>query len=124
MNAVDQYARDVIAGTVPAGKYHRLSCARHVKDRARQGSAGFPWVFDLARAERFFRFAEKLKHYKGEWAGQPIRLQPYQKFRLGSIFGWVHAETGLRRFRHSYHELPRKNGKSLEAATEIGRAHV
>jgi len=117
MNAVDQYARDVIAGTVPAGKYHRLSCARHVKDRARQGSAGFPWVFDLARAERFFRFAEKLKHYKGEWAGQPIRLQPYQKFRLGSIFGWVHAETGLRRFRHSYHELPRKNGKSLEAAT-------
>jgi phage terminase large subunit-like protein len=72
---------------------------------------------DLARAERFFRFAEKLKHYKGEWAGQFIVLQPYQKFRLGSIFGWVHmtrpacAASGT-----AYNEIPRKNGKSLEAA--------
>jgi phage terminase large subunit-like protein len=28
----------------------------------------------------------------------------------------VHVETGLRRFRYAYNELPRKNGKSLEAA--------
>jgi phage terminase large subunit-like protein len=35
---------------------------------------------------------------------------------LGSIFGWVHVTTGLRRFRTSYSEIPRKNGKSLEAA--------
>jgi phage terminase small subunit len=86
--------------------------------RARR-HAGFPYRFDLPKAERFFRFAEKLKHYKGEWAGQPIVLQPYQKFRLGSLFGWVHVETGLRRFRTSYNEIPRKNGKSLEAAVVL-----
>jgi phage terminase large subunit-like protein len=117
MHIVDTYAADVMAGRAPAGKYHRLACARHQRDRAREGTAGFPYVFRIELAERFFRFAEKLKHYKGEWAGQPIRLQPYQKFRLGSVFGWVHRDTGLRRFRHSYHEIPRKNGKSLEAAT-------
>jgi len=116
MNPVDAYAAAVVDGLVPAGKYHRLACVRHLRDRAREGTPAFPFRFDLAKAERFFRFVGLLKHYKGEWAGQPIVLQPYQLFRLGSIFGWVHVETGLRRFRTSYHEIPRKNGKSLEAA--------
>src|SRR5262249_2904737 len=82
----------------------------------RAGTPAFPYRFDMTRAARFFRFAEQLKHYKGEWAGQYIRLQPYQKFRLGSLFAWVHMETGLRRFRTHYNEIPRKQGKSLEAA--------
>lgn len=115
-NLVDQYADDVVAGRVPAGKYHRLACERHLRDRAREGTAAFPYRFDLAKAERFFRFAGALKHYKGEWAGTFIVLQPYQQFRLGSVFGWVHVETGLRRFRTAYNEIPRKNGKTLEAA--------
>jgi phage terminase large subunit-like protein len=106
----------VVNGTIPAGKYHRLACARHLRDRAREDTPGFPYRFDEAKAERFFRFAEKLRHYKGQWKGQRIILQPWQKFRLGSIFGWVHARTGLRRFRTAYNEVPRKNGKSLEAA--------
>ena len=113
---VDAYAIDVVKGRVPAGKYHRLACARHLRDRAREDTPAFPYRFDIAKADRFFRFAEKLKHYKGEWAGQYIRLEPWQKFRLGSIFGWVHVDTGLRRFRRAYNEIPRKNGKTLEAA--------
>lgn len=115
-NPVDAYALEVVAGRVPAGTYHRLACARHLKDRAREGTPEFPYRFDADKAERFFRFAEKLKHYKGEWAGEPITLQPYQKFRWGSFFGWVHVTTGLRRFRHAFNLLPRKQGKSLEAA--------
>tara|TARA_R110000787_G_scaffold104030_1_gene210728 strand:+ start:1364 stop:3067 length:1704 start_codon:yes stop_codon:yes gene_type:complete len=115
-NALDTYARAVVAGKVPAGKYHRLACVRHERDRAREGTAGFPYRFVLETAERFFRFSAKLKHYKGQWAGQPIVLTPIQRFRLGSVFGWVHAKTGIRRFRTAYNELPRKQGKSLEAA--------
>jgi phage terminase large subunit-like protein len=124
-NPADAYCSQVVAGLVPAGKYHRLACERHLSDRAREGAPGFPYRFVWAKREggrllpcalRFIEFAEKLKHYKGEWAGQPIKLQPYQQFRLGSIFGWQHVDTGLRRFRTSYHEVPRKNGKSLEAA--------
>jgi phage terminase large subunit-like protein len=116
VNAIDTYASDVVAGRVPAGKYHRLACVRHLRDRAREQTPGFPYRFDHEKADRFFRFAQKLKHYKGEWADSFVMLQPYQRFRLGSIFGWVNATTGLRRFRTSYHEIPRKNGKSLEAA--------
>jgi phage terminase large subunit-like protein len=116
VNPVDAYAQSVVDGAVPAGKYHRLSCARHLRDRAREGEADFPYRFDPELADRFFRFAGKLKHYKGEWAGTFIALQPYQQFRLGAVFGWVHAVTRLRRFRAAYNEIPRKNGKSLEAA--------
>lgn len=119
MNVVDAYAGQVVAGVVPAGRYHRLACERHLRDRGREGTPGFPYRFRLELAERFFRFASKLKHYKGEWAGTPIVLQPYQQFRLGSIFGWVHQETGLRRFRTAYNELPRKQGKSLEAGVVV-----
>jgi phage terminase large subunit-like protein len=116
VSAVDGYAQDVVAGRRLAGKYHRLACARHLRDRARQPTRAFPYYFDPTRAARFFRFAEALTHYKGKWAGEPIRLQRHQQFRLGSVFGWLHRETGLRRFRTSYTEIPRKNGKSLEAA--------
>jgi phage terminase large subunit-like protein len=113
---IDTYARRVVAGAIPAGKYHRLACARHLRDRSREGTRAFPYRFDVARAERFFTFAEHLKHYKGEWAGQRITLEPHQRFYLGSVFAWHHTGTGLRRFRTVYCEIPRKNGKSLIAA--------
>lgn len=116
LNAIDTYARDVARKRLLAGKYHRLACERHLRDRAHEATKEFPYWFDLARAERFFRFAQKLRHYKGEWAGQFVLLQPHQLFRLGSLLAWVHITSGFRRFRVAYNEIPRKNGKSLEAA--------
>lgn len=118
-HVVDVYARRVVSGELPAGKYHRLSCARHLADRKRQGTSEFPYLFDEDRADRFFRFTEKLKHYKGEWAGQFIQLQQWQKFCDGNLVGWVHPDTGLRRFRYSLEEVPRKNGKTLRAGVRL-----
>jgi phage terminase large subunit-like protein len=116
VNIIDRYAASVVSGKIPAGLYHRLACTRHQRDRNREGSRAFPYRFELDRAERFFRFASHLRHYKGQWAGELIVLQPHQCFRLGSLFAWIHTKTGLRRFRTAYNEVPRKNGKSLEAA--------
>ena len=126
-NPVDAYAQRVVAGTVPAGRYHRLACARHLKDRAREGTPGFPFRFVWeARdhrgrltpcAMRFLEFARQAKHYKGrQWAGRLFEPTDSQVFRLGSIFGWRHVATGHRRFTTAYNELPRKQGKSFEAA--------
>lgn len=115
-NDLDVYAREVSRGLIPAGKYHRLACERHLRDRARAGTRAFPYWFDERRVLRFYNFAQLLRHYKGEWAGQRIVLQPHQRFRLGSLFGWIDLRTNLRRFRTHYNELPRKSGKSLEAA--------
>jgi phage terminase large subunit-like protein len=117
INPLDAYAAAVVARRVPAGRYHRLACERHQRDRRREATRSFPYWFDLPRALRFVAFAEKLRHYKGQqWAGQYLHLEPHQVFRLGSLFGWVHMRSGLRRFRTCYNEIPRKNGKSLEAA--------
>ena len=70
------------------------------------------------QACRRHTFIEKLPHIKGEWAkaGGRIVLQPWQIFILTTVFGWVHRETGLRRFRIVYIEVPRKNGKSTFSA--------
>lgn len=116
MDTPTTYALAVTSGALPAGKYHRLSCARHLNDLKRQDTPAFPYVFEITQAERFFRFSAQLKHYKAEWAGRPIELSDFQKFRLGCIFGWRHARTGFRRFTTAYNELPRKSGKTLEAA--------
>lgn len=116
-NSVDTYALDVVAGRIPAGKYHRLSCVRHLADRQRENTPGFPYVFVWKKAEAFMAFSRKLKHYKGrQFAGQPFDPTSFQVFRLGSVFGWRHVSTGLRRFTTAYNELPRKQGKSFEAA--------
>ncbi len=95
------------------GRLERLAYERHLRDLERQGTPDFPFVFDVAAAERIVRFFGYLRHYKGEWAGKPILLQRWQQFVLGSSFGWRHVETGLRRFRKDWDEIPRKNGKSL-----------
>lgn len=112
----DVYARAIVNGDIPAGKYHRLSCVRHLRDREREGTTEFPFRYDAARANRFYKFAELLKHYKGQWAGQFIHLEPWEQFITGSVIGWVHPETGLRRFRTAFNQIPRKNGKTLIAA--------
>lgn len=110
---IEAYARAVVAGEIPAGKYQRLACVRHLRDLARQATPTFPYRLDATLAERICRFFSKLKHYKGEWAGHPIVLEGWQVFLLGSVAGWVREPDGIRRFRQAYVEVPRKNGKTL-----------
>lgn len=64
-------------------------------------------------AERFFE--RLLRHTKGEWAGQPFELQPWQREIVREVFGWKRGD-GTRRYRRVYIEIPRKNGKSTFAA--------
>ena len=65
------------------------------------------------RAVGFFR--DCLTHVKGELAGQPFKLDPWQENIVSTLFGWK-LENGYRRFRTAYVEIPRKNGKSTLSA--------
>jgi phage terminase large subunit-like protein len=112
-NAVTAYAKAVLAGDIPACRFMRLACERHLRDLEMTGQRDFR--FDAEAAERAVDFFRFLKHSKGEWAGQPFELSPWQAFVIGCIFGWKRAD-GLRRFRVAYVEVPRKNGKSTLAA--------
>lgn len=122
------YARAVVAGSIPACKWHRLACERHIKDLERIGSAEFPYLFSpeltdaegiaYHPAERICRFAQLMPHIKGDWAGrgEQIHLEDWEVFILASIFGWVHRITLKRRFRVADLFVPRKNSKSTLAA--------
>lgn len=112
------YVEDVVAGRLPACKWVRLACERHLGDRRREADARFPYRFDEAVAGAFLARLERWPHIKGRWAkaGETIRLEPWQCFVLGVLFGWVRKSDGLRRFREAYLEVPRKNAKSTMGA--------
>jgi phage terminase large subunit-like protein len=99
----------------PSCLRERQACERHLKDLERQGSEKFPFVFDESRANRIFDWFEKCcRHVRGPLSGELIQLLPFQHFDLGSMFGWVHKDTGQRRFKRSFNERARGNVKSTE----------
>jgi phage terminase large subunit-like protein len=73
--------------------------------------------FDKRAADLAVAFFERLLvHSKGEWAGQPFALQPWQRDDIiRPLFGWKRAD-GTRKYRRAYIEIPRKNGKSTLSA--------
>jgi len=113
-----KFARDVVRGKVPCCRYVKLACQRHLVDLEASKGRDFSYRFDPTKAEKKLRFIEVLPHTKGEWAQkrQRVKLEPWQCFGIAVTFGWVRKKNGLRRFRESYWEVPRKSGKSLIAA--------
>lgn len=109
-----QYSEDVAGGKIIAGRYVRLACERFLGDLKKV------WQYEYSRekADRAVRFMELMPHTKGKWAAkkQLLTLEPWQVFTECNLFGWVKRETQLRRFRESYEEVPRKNGKSARVA--------
>ncbi len=116
VNKANKYAREVVRAKIPACKWVKLACQRHLDDLAREKSG--PFYFDKQAAETFCDFAEKMPHVKGEWAKRHelFVLEPWMCFVWGNVFGWKRKKDGLRRFREVFLEVPRKNGKSSQAA--------
>ncbi|WEA47280.1 terminase large subunit [Priestia aryabhattai] len=112
MNRVTQYALDVVEGKIVTGKYAKLACQRHLDDIERSKLASYKFRFDEEEANRIIDFSETLIIAEGE-GHESLKLADFQGFILGSLFGWVNKENGYRRFRTSYVQLGRQNGKSL-----------
>lgn len=104
------YARDVESGAIVAGPLVRAACARHLRDLEDGPGRGLKW--DLDKAARAIGFFEDVLHLNGgDFEGKPFKLEPWQCFIVGSLFGWVGAD-GYRRFRVGYIEIGKGNGKS------------
>lgn len=114
MDRPTAFAESVVNGTIDraVGKAEILACQRHLKDLERQGTPEFPYVWNEEKAHDIIDFAETLTLAEGE-EPQPLRLWGFQDFVFGSWNGWVHKDTGYRRFRTSYEQVARQNGKSL-----------
>lgn len=76
------------------------------------------YFFDNHEAERAVSFIETfIQHTKGELTGHKMILEKWQKDDIiKPLFGWKNKETGFRKYRQCYVEIPRKNGKSTLAA--------
>ena len=101
------YAKQIVAGKIVANKYVIKECERHLKYLKGHEK----WIFDEELSHRPIRFIEKFcKPSKG--TNNQLILQPWQHFIIGSLFGWGHKETKLRRFKEALVFVGRKNGKT------------
>lgn len=106
-----QYAIDAVEGKITTSKKVRQACERHLNDLKRQGTEDFPYIFDEEKGFRPIDFIQRFcKPSKGNF--RRLELQPWQHFIIGSLYGWVHKDTKLRRFKEGLIFVARKNGKS------------
>jgi phage terminase large subunit-like protein len=61
-------------------------------------------------------FHECLTHIEGKLAGQPFLLEEWQQAVMGCLFGWKRKDDDTRRYREALLYVPRKNGKTPQAA--------
>ncbi len=110
------YGERVLSGEIPACQFVKQAAQRQADDLARVGEDGWRWRFDEDKGNRICAFLELLPHAKGTWATPTIQLEDWQCFMWATVFGWVDVDTGYRRYRRVYIEIPRKNSKSTQAA--------
>ena len=73
-------------------------------------------LFDVKAAQDALDFfPDWLKHVKGELAGEPFVLEPWESAIVANTFGWKRPD-GSRRYREVLLYIPRKNGKTFLAA--------
>lgn len=111
---ISQFTEKNLKNKKEFGEDARLAFQRHLNDlkRSEKDTTTFPYIFVPEKAEDIIELANKLTIAEGE-GNQRFTCVGFQEFILGSLFGWVHKETGKRRFTDSYVQLARQQGKSI-----------
>lgn len=99
------YARKVYKGDIVASFLVKKQCERHLNDL--KGLEGY--TFYPEKANKVIKFIGMLPDIK---TGEPIVLAGFQKFIIGSLYGWL-DDVGNRRFSKAYISMARKQGKSI-----------
>src|SRR5699024_8808334 len=102
-----EYAIKVVSGEILASKKNIASAQRHLDDLEIQNTLGYKWSPE--NASHVIKFIEMLPDTK---TGKPMPLMLFQKFIVGSLYGWVDSK-GNRRFTKAYISTARKQGKSI-----------
>lgn len=98
----------VLDGILLTSKWVLLAVKRHQSDLKR---TDWNWTYDEELAGKAVTFMEMLPEPK---SGKAQPLAPFQKFIIGSIYGWVSKnDKTIRRFTDVFITMARKNGKSL-----------
>ena len=107
MDSTTKYARSIVDGEILASKSIIDACNRHLKDMEFQTE----YVWDFSYAEKAISFMEMLPDPK---TGKTFPLASFQKFIVGSIYGWRRADNKeLRRFKKALVEYLDVSSKNL-----------
>lgn len=111
---VTEFARKNLKNKKDFGEDARLAFRRHLDDlkRSKKKDPNFPYIFNVEKSEDIIELANKLTIAEGE-GNESFTCAGFQEFIWGSLFGWVHKETGKRRFTDSYVQVSRQQGKSV-----------
>jgi phage terminase large subunit-like protein len=109
----EKYIDDVLSGKIPACAYVKAAVKRQRDDLVRLAKHPI-YYWSAEHGARVCRFIERLPHVKGDKAKakELFVLEGWQCFVIMTVFGWRRKDTGGRRFKRAYVEVPRGNGKS------------
>lgn len=104
---VTYYAEQVAVGKIIASKKNIASAKRHLDDLKVQNVLNYYWKPE--EAAKVIKFVEMLPDVS---SGKPMPLMLFQKYIIGSIYGWRDRDNN-RRYTQAYISTARKQGKSI-----------
>lgn len=103
-----EYINKVLSGEIVANKKITQACKRHLDDIEKSKDKDFPYIFDEKQSQKAIDFIELMPSTSGD----EIKMLGFQKFIIGSLYGWRTKEHDFRRFNRTYISMARKNGKT------------
>lgn len=114
-----KYAKDVVEGSIIAGKEVIEACKRFLEDIKRKDL-----TLHTKEPDFVIGIIEKIMvHKQGEdvngksLVNKPMILLPWQVFCVYNLVGFYHKGTAERRYKEAFIFVPRKNGKTLFIAS-------
>jgi phage terminase large subunit-like protein len=117
---MNEYIQKVLSGELVAPEKIRLACERHMSDLKRSKSDSFPYMFDEKQAVKAIKFIELMPSTDGK----KIEMLGFQKFIIGSLYGWRTKDGNFRRFNRAFISKARKNGKTYLASGMAANALI
>lgn len=109
VNWVREYYEQMASGKIVVSKRIYKVYEKLVNDMDSHNK----YVFDEDLGNKPIDFIETFcKQSQGEWLGQPVKLELFQKAFIQALFGFVDKDKRTRRFNETMFLVARKNGKS------------
>lgn len=108
-----QYCNAVLSGEIVANNKIKLACQRELNDRKRiNNDDDFNYYFDNKQALKAIKFMSLIP----KTDGTKLEMALFQKWLIGSLYGWRENGTGNRRYSKSFISMARKNSKTYVAS--------
>lgn len=107
------YCNKVLSGEIVANNKIKLACKRELSDRDRiNNDDDFNYYFDSKQAIKAIKFMSLIP----KTDGTKLEMALFQKWLIGSLYGWREKGTGNRRYNKAFISMARKNSKTYVAS--------